>query len=111
MELSDYPSALVRGWWLIVVFGLVGLSNFLLPKPSPAQLKSETHYVSSSSFGSLRPAPDSQFEQGISPDQMLYYVTSDSVMSSTASNRRTQRAAVCRAQPDHAPPTTGLDRR
>jgi len=88
MELSDYLSALVRGWWLIVVFALVGLAvGLLLPRPSPAALKSETHWVSTSSFGSAPPAPansGSQFGGGISPDQILYYATSDSVMANTA---------------------------
>ena len=35
MERTDYWSALVRGWWLIVIFGLVGLAvGLLLPRPS-----------------------------------------------------------------------------
>ena len=88
MELSDYLRALVRGWWLIVIFGLVGLAvGLLLPRASPAVLKSETHWVSTSSFGSTPPAPansGSQFGGGISPDQILYYANSDSVMAGTA---------------------------
>ena len=126
MELSDYLSALVRGWWLIVIFGLVGLTvGLLLPRPSPAQLVSETHYVSSSSFGSPPPAPGnsgSQFGGGISPDQMLYYATSDSVMDYTSSiDHLGEPPYVVRSQitlippPDAASggsstgPTSGLD--
>ncbi len=33
MEWSDYRQALARGWWLIVVFGIVGLAvGVLLPR-------------------------------------------------------------------------------
>ena len=36
MERSDYLRALVRGWWLIVIFGLVGLAvGLMLPMPRP----------------------------------------------------------------------------
>ena len=56
MELGDYLSALVRGWWLIVIFGLVGLAvGLLLPTPNHQQVVSETHWVSTSSFGSTPP--------------------------------------------------------
>ena len=34
MEWSDYRQALARGWWLIVVLGVVGLAvGVLLPRP------------------------------------------------------------------------------
>ena len=109
MELSDYLSALVRGWWLIVVFALVGLAvGLLLPRPSPAVLKSETHWVSSSSFGATPPAPansGSQFGGGISPDQILYYATSDSVMANTAKFAGLKEAPfVVRSQITLTPP-------
>jgi hypothetical protein len=85
MERNDYLSALVRGWWLIAIFGLVGLAvGLLLPRPN---LVHETHWVSGSAFGSAPPAPantGSQFGGGISPDQILYYANSDAVMQSTS---------------------------
>jgi hypothetical protein len=85
MELSDYLHALVRGWWLIVLFGLVGVAvGLLLPRPN---LVSETHWVSNSSFGSTPPPPantGSNFGGGISPDQILYYANTDTVMAGTS---------------------------
>ena len=71
MELSDYLRALVRGWWLIAIFGLVGLAvGLLLPMPSAAAIVKETHWVSGSSFGSAPPAPgggDNFSEAGSAP--------------------------------------------
>ena len=88
MELSDYLRALVRGWWLIVVFALVGLAvGLLLPTPSARALESASYSVSSSSFGSAPPAPSggsNLFGGAISPDQILYYASSDPVMEATA---------------------------
>jgi len=88
MELSDYLRALVRGWWLIVVFALVGLAvGLLLPTPSARALESASYWVSTSSFGSAPPAPtggSNLFGGGISPDQILYYASSDPVMEATA---------------------------
>jgi hypothetical protein len=85
MERGDYWSALVRGWWLLALLGLVGLAvGLLLPRPD---LVNETHWVSTSSFGSAPPAPadsGSNFGGGISPDQILYYANSDSVMNGTS---------------------------
>jgi capsular polysaccharide biosynthesis protein len=85
MERSDYLSALVRGWWLIVLFGLVGLAvGLLLPRPNLAK---ETYFLSTSSFGSTPPAPTSSgdlFGGGITPDQILYYANSDAVMTRTS---------------------------
>jgi hypothetical protein len=85
MERSDYLSALVRGWWLIVIFGLVGVTvGLLLPRPN---LVKESYWVSTSSFGSTPPAPASSgdlFGGGITPDQILYYANSDAVMARTS---------------------------
>ena len=87
MELSDYLRALVRGWWLIAIFGLVGLAvGLLLPMPTAAAIVKETHWVSASSFGSAPPAPGAgdNFGGGISPAQILYYANSDAVMTRTS---------------------------
>jgi hypothetical protein len=86
MERSDYLSALVRGWWLIVIFGLVGVAvGLLLPRPN---LVKESYFVSTSSFGSTPPAPQAGngdlFGGGIAPDQILYYANSDVVMTLTS---------------------------
>ena len=51
MEFSDYWDALVRGWWLIAIFGLVGLAVPLL-LASPPKGHIETHYQSTSVIGS-----------------------------------------------------------
>ncbi len=85
MERSDYLSALVRGWWLIVIFGLVGVAvGLLLPRPN---LVKESYFVSTSSFGATPPAPVNTgdlFGSGISPDQILYYANTDEVMNLTS---------------------------
>jgi hypothetical protein len=86
MELSDYWAALVRGWWLIVVFGLVGLAVPLLLAP-PHTGHTETHYKSTSIIGSP-PTPDSNNPSllggGITIDQILYYAGTDNVMTQTS---------------------------
>ncbi len=83
MERGDYWSALVRGWWLIAILGLVGLAvGLLLPKASTV---GTTHWESTSSIGSAPPAQDgSLFGGGISTDQILYYSSTDQVMIDTA---------------------------
>ena len=58
MELSDYWAALVRGWWLVVIFGLVGLAVPLL-LASPPKGHIETHYLSTSVIGSPPTADNS----------------------------------------------------
>ena len=85
MELSDYLRALVRGWWLIVVFALRrargGAAAAHAQRP---RLESASYWVSNSSFGSAPPAPSggsNLFGGGISPDQILYYASSDAVMA------------------------------
>ena len=51
MELRDYWDAIVRGWWLPVILGLVGLAAGLLVA-SPPKGHIETHYQSTSVIGS-----------------------------------------------------------
>lgn len=85
MELSDYWSALVRGWWLIVIFGLVGLAVPLLLAPPPKG-HIETHYQTTSVIGS---PPASQngpsfLGGGITIGQILYYAGTDAVMNDTS---------------------------
>jgi hypothetical protein len=85
MELSDYWSALVRGWWLIVIFGLVGLAVPLLFAPPPKGHISVS-YRTTSVIGS---PPTSQngaslIGGGITIGQILYYASTDTVMNETS---------------------------
>jgi hypothetical protein len=83
MERRDYLDALVRGWWLIAIFGLIGLGvGLLLPKGH-----SYTYYTSTSALGSAPPAPqggNSLLGGGISTDQITYYASSDQAMQWTS---------------------------
>lgn len=85
MELIDYWSALVRGWWLILVFGLIGLAvPLLLAPPPPGHI--ETHYQTVSKIGSP-PTSDngpSFLGGGITIAQILYYANTDKVVNETS---------------------------
>jgi hypothetical protein len=85
MEFSDYRSALARGWWLIVIFGLVGLAVPLL-LARPAQSHIETHYQSTSIIGSPPTSNNgpSLIGGGITIGQILYYASTDNVMAETS---------------------------
>jgi hypothetical protein len=85
MELSDYWAALVRGWWLIALFGLVGLAVPLL-LASPPKGHIEIHYVSSSVIGSPPTSGNSSslLGGGITIGQIQYYASTDEVMSETS---------------------------
>lgn len=85
MEVRDYWDAIVRGWWLPVIFGLVGLAVGLLVA-SPPKGHVETHYLSTSVIGS---PPTSQngpglIGGGLTIGQILYFSTSDGVISQTS---------------------------
>ncbi len=84
MERRDYWDALVRGWWLIAIFGLIGLGvALLLPKGTP----STTYYQSTSSFGAAPPPPQGASNLlggGIAPNQITYYASTDRVMDLTS---------------------------
>jgi hypothetical protein len=78
MERGDYWNALLRGWWLIVVFGLVGLAAGLVSPRQPVQ----TNFVSTSSVGSPPTGSDSS---GLdSPDQIIYYGGTDAVLAAAS---------------------------
>jgi hypothetical protein len=83
MERRDYLDALVRGWWLIAIFGLIGLGvALLLPKGHES-----SYYTSSSAFGSAPPAPPGSSNLlggGITTDQITYYASTDQVMDWTS---------------------------
>jgi hypothetical protein len=86
MEVRDYWSAIVRGWWLLALFSLIGLAVGLLVA-SPPKGHIETHYQSSSVIGS---PPTSQngpslLGGGLTIGQILYYSSTDSVMSQASS--------------------------
>ena len=75
MERSDYWWALVRGWWLIAIFGLAGLAvGLMLPRHV-----SPTKYVSYSSIGS--PPTSGTSNSSIPTDQILYFGTTDGVLT------------------------------
>jgi hypothetical protein len=83
MDFGDYWAAAVRGWWLIVIFGLIGLAVPLL-LASPPKGHIETHYESTSVIGSPPTTSNnspSLLGGGITSDQILYYAGTDSVMS------------------------------
>ncbi len=83
MERRDYWDALVRGWWLIAIFGLVGLGvALMLPKGHET-----TFYQSTSAFGAAPPPPNNGnnlLGGGISTDQITYYASTDQVMDWTS---------------------------
>jgi hypothetical protein len=83
MERRDYWDALVRGWWLIAIFGLIGLGvALMLPKGHTS-----TYYTSSSAIGSAPPPPQGGSDLiggGISTDQITYYAGTDQVMQWTS---------------------------
>jgi len=85
MEVRDYWDAIVRGWWLPVVLGLVGLAVGLLVA-SPPKGHTETHYQSTSVIGSPPTAQDgpSLLGGGLTIGQILYYASSDGVISQTS---------------------------
>ncbi len=86
MEFSDYWAALVRGWWLVVIFGVVGLAvPLLLAQPPKGHI--ETHYQSTSVIGSPPVAPNggaSLLGGGITIGQIQYYANTDAVMAETS---------------------------
>ncbi len=85
MELSDYWSALVRGWWLIALFGLVGLAVPLL-LAAPPKGHVYVHYQSTSVIGSPPTSSNSSslLGGGITIGQILYYASTDGVMTETS---------------------------
>jgi hypothetical protein len=86
MELGDYWSALVRGWWLLVVFGLIGLAVSLVATPPPKGHIS-IHYTSSSVIGSPPVATNggaNLIGGGITIGQIQYYASTDRVAAETA---------------------------
>jgi hypothetical protein len=85
MEVRDYWDAIVRGWWLPVVLGLVGLAVGLLVA-SPPKGHIETHYQSTSVIGSPPAAQNgpSLLGGGLTIGQILYYASSDGVISQTS---------------------------
>jgi hypothetical protein len=83
MERRDYLDALVRGWWLIAIFGLIGLGvGLMLPKGHTS-----TYYVSTSAIGAAPPAPqggNNLLGGGISTDQITYYAGTDQALQMTS---------------------------
>lgn len=80
MERTDYWSALLRGWWLIVIFGLIGLAvGFALPRQKP-----QTLFYTTSSVGSPPPADNADPGSLITPDQILYYGGTDTVLTAAS---------------------------
>ena len=81
MERGDYWSALLRGWWLIVIVGLLGLAAGLV---SPRH-QVESQYVTTSSVGSPPTGSNADSTSGlISSDQILYYGGTDAVLSAAS---------------------------
>jgi hypothetical protein len=83
MERGDYFSALLRGWWLIVILGLVGLAVGLVsPRHSVT-----TSYVSTSAVGSppsSGPGNSGSGGGGLSADQIMYYADTDGVLQAAS---------------------------
>jgi hypothetical protein len=85
MEVRDYWDAIVRGWWLPVILGLVGLAVGL-SVASPPKGHVEIHYQSTSVIGS---PPTSQngpslIGGGLTIGQILYFASSDGVIAETS---------------------------
>jgi len=85
MEFRDYWDAIVRGWWLPVVLGLIGLAVGLLVA-SPPKGHIETHYESTSVIGSPPTSKNasSLLGGGITIGQILYYASTDEVIAQTS---------------------------
>ena len=85
MELNDYWAAVVRGWWLIALFGLLGLAVPLL-LASPPKGHIQIHYQSTSVIGSPPTANtgSSLLGGGITIGQIEYYASTDGVMTETS---------------------------
>jgi capsular polysaccharide biosynthesis protein len=86
MEFSDYWHAIVRRWWLIAIFGLVGLVvPFFLASPPKGHV--QTYYRSTSVIGSPPTAQNgpSLIAGGITTAQVVYYASTDAVMEQTSS--------------------------
>jgi hypothetical protein len=87
MEISDYWAALLRGWWLVVILGLIGLAVPLLLAPPPKG-HIETHYQTTSVIGSPPTAATGDpnlIGGGITIGQIQYYASTDGVMNETSS--------------------------
>ena len=80
MERGDYWIAFVRGWWLIVVFGLIG---FAVGVVAPRQ-QIQTQFDTTSSVGSPPSGSDSSNGSTISSDQILYYGGTDAVLGAAS---------------------------
>jgi bifunctional DNase/RNase len=85
MDLREYWDAIVRGWWLPVIFGLVGLAVGLLVA-SPPKGHIETHYQSTSVIGSPPTSTNgpSLLGGGLTIGQIMYYAGTDSVIAQTS---------------------------
>ncbi len=85
MDLREYWDAIVRGWWLPVIFGLVGLAAGLLVA-SPPKGHIETHYQSTAVIGSPPTASNgpSLLGGGLTIGQIMYYAGTDGVISQTS---------------------------
>src|SRR6202035_2931705 len=78
MEWSDYRQALARGWWLIVVFGIVGLAvGVLLPRSVVHPLWATTTSIGAPpgvDGGNSSPLPP-----GVTTEQIQFFADSDLV--------------------------------
>jgi hypothetical protein len=84
MDFREYWDAIVRGWWLPVIFGLVGAAVGLLVT-TPHKGHIETHYQSTAVIGS---PPTSQngpslLGGGMTIGQIMYYAGTDGVLVQT----------------------------
>jgi hypothetical protein len=79
MEQSDYLGALIRGWWLIVIFGLAGLALGLVSPRHAIQ----TSFTTTSSVGTP-PNGSSSGAVDHSADQILYYGSTDTVLDAAS---------------------------
>jgi hypothetical protein len=85
MEVRDYWDAIVRGWWLPAILGFLGLAAGLVVA-APPKGHTETHYESVSVIGSPPASHNgpSLIGGGITVGQILYYASTDGVMSQTS---------------------------
>jgi capsular polysaccharide biosynthesis protein len=83
MEWSDYRQALARGWWLIVVFAIVGVAvGFLLPTTV-----TQPQWVTQTSIGAppgIDGGNSSPLPPGVTTEQIQFFADSDAVYADAA---------------------------
>jgi tyrosine-protein kinase len=80
MEWRDYGRALLRGWWLLVIFAIVGLAvGFFLPRGAARSMWTTTTVVGAPP---TQVSPDaSPLPPSVSTDQIEFFADTDAVVA------------------------------